>query len=506
MSRITPAAALSAVAIFALTACGTPAPADEPAATAPLLRIGSLQEPTGWDPSQSNEAHQIPFFQAVYDSILKREPDGSLAPMLATEWTTSDDGLVWTFDLRDDVTFTDGAVFDAEAAKANLDHFKAANGPFASNLGGVESVDVVDDDTFTVTLKAPDPSLGLVMSGPAGFMASPEALEAGITTEPVGSGPYVLDTAGTVVGSTYGFDRNDDYWGDQLPFDRVEFTIYTDETARVNALRSGQVDAAVLQRVSSATEADGAGLTTEPQYRNWEGIIFGDRDGTMVPELAERDVRQALCEAIDREAILDVVALGRAELTSQVFREGTEGFDPDLQDAYQYDPEHAEELLADARATGMALTLPQSPVFDPAIYGSIAQNWSDIGVTVGSHQWGPGEAVPSMQNAEFPVFYMALGQRDDWRAVRQLVAPTAPWNPFGTERDEVNELIEQIRTGDEEELATAARALNEYLVEEYWFCPVMRMENLFYWNASVVDVELQTELAVPAIYNYRPAE
>lgn len=506
MSRLTPAAALSAVVILALTACGAPAPEEEPAATAPLLRIGSLQEPTGWDPAQANEAHHVPLFQAAYDTLLKREPDGTLAPMLATEWTTSEDGLTWTFDLRDDVTFTDGAVFDAEAAKANLEHFKAANGPFASNLGGVESVEATDDDTVTVTLAAPDPAFGIVMSGPAGYMASPDALAAGITTEPVGSGPYVLDAATTVVGSTYAFDRNPDYWGEQLPFDRVEFTILTDETARLNALRSGQIDAAILQRVSSAVEADSAGLASAEHYLNWEGIFFADRDGTVVPELAERDVRQALCEAIDREAILDVVALGRGTLTSQVFREGTEAFDESLQDAYQYDPDHAEELLDDAGVTDLSITLPQSTTFDPAIYGSIAQNWSDIGVTVGSHQWGPGEAVPSMQNAEFPVFYMALGQRDDWRTVRQLIAPTAPWNPFETQRDEVDELISQMRSGTEDEFATAARALNEYLVDEYWFCPVMQPENLFYWNSSVVDVETQTELAVPALYNYRPAE
>jgi peptide/nickel transport system substrate-binding protein len=128
-------AAAATVAALALSACSAADP--EPAGsggteTAPLLTIGALQEPTSWDPAQANEGHLAPIYQSVYDTLIKREPDGELSPMLATEWTTGEDGLSLTLELRTDVTFTDGTPFDADAVKANIEHFQGANGPMSS--------------------------------------------------------------------------------------------------------------------------------------------------------------------------------------------------------------------------------------------------------------------------------------------------------------------------------------------------------------------------------------
>ncbi|UZX03132.1 ABC transporter substrate-binding protein [Arthrobacter sp. CDRTa11] len=507
-SRLLSTVVTAVVASLAFTACGGSTPesttTQQGPETAPLLRIGSLQEPQSYDPAQANEGHQAPIYQAVYDTLIKREPDGSLSPMLATSWEPSDGNTTYTLKLRDDVKFSDGTAFDSAAVKANLEHFTKANGPLAGTARSVQSVETPDATTAVIRLSEPDPGLPYSLANAAGYIASPSAVGTeAIKTKPVGSGPYTLDSANTVSGSKITYVRNADYWGDKLPFDKVEFQVLTDETARLNALKSGQIDAAVLNRAATAVEAEGAGLQHKPNEVNWEGIFFFDRNGTKLPELADVRVREALTLAIDREALLQAVHLGKGTLTSQTFRPGTEGYDEALDGKYTYNPDRARELLKEAGAENLTFTFPISPVFDPSIYDSIIQNWQDVGVTVNRHQWGPGQAIPSMLRAEYPIAYMALSQRDDWRHTIFQLAPSAPWNPFKVEDPELKGFIQKAQSGDEAEQKEAAKSINNFIVDNYWFSPLYRLQSHFYFTGSV-DVEPQTEQAVPSIYNYRP--
>ena len=116
MDRLDQARELIAKATALLEDAATAATSPEPSGsgdttTAPLLTIGSLTEPTSWDPAQANEGHFAPIYQSVYDTLIKREPDGRLSPMLATDWTLSDDKLTLQLELRDDVTWHDGTPF-----------------------------------------------------------------------------------------------------------------------------------------------------------------------------------------------------------------------------------------------------------------------------------------------------------------------------------------------------------------------------------------------------------
>lgn len=155
-----------------------------------LLNLGTGSEPISYDPAQAQEGDNFPFFQAVYDTLIHRLPDGSLAPMLATEWEYDETNTELTLTLRDDVVFSDGAEFDADVAKVNLERFQEASGPQGHTLNSVESIDVVDETTIQLNLNEPDPALLIYLSNAAGLMGSPEALDTpGIATVPVGSGP-----------------------------------------------------------------------------------------------------------------------------------------------------------------------------------------------------------------------------------------------------------------------------------------------------------------------------
>jgi peptide/nickel transport system substrate-binding protein len=498
-------------AVLALTGCGagdggTSDGGDGAGAGNALLTLGSLQEPTSWDPAQANEGHLAPIYQAVYDTLVKAEPDGELVPMLADDWTVSDDGLEVELSLKTGVTFTDGTPFNADAVKANIEHFQQANGPMLGNLAGVEDVEVVDDATVVLHLASPDPDLIRNLSNAGGYMGSPEAIEDGtIDSEPVGTGPYLLDPSRSVVGSNITYERNDDYWGDELPYDEVEFRILTDETARLNALTSGQIDAASLNRAASALQADAAGLNRAEDFSvNWGGLLFFDRDGELQPEFADVRVREALAIAIDSDALVDVGWEGLAQKTTQVWGTDTEAYDEGLNSAYDYDPDRARELLAEADASDLTLTLPMTSVFEPVIYDAIIQNWEDIGVTVERHEWAPGEPIPSMQRGEFAVSFMTLAQRSDWGTVKFLIAEDAPWNPMHSTDPELQKLIDAYPTADDAEQAELARQMNEWIVDNVWFAPVMYPDTFIHWNDSV-DVEVQVQQAVPSIYNYTPS-
>lgn len=505
--RLLQATVPAALSVWALSACSsTPQTSSSQSGpqTAPLLTIGSLQEPTSYDPAQANEGHLAPVYQSVYDTLIKRQPDGSLAPMLATSWAASDGGKTYTLKLRTGVTFTDGTPFDSAAVKANLEHFKAANGPLASTARSVQSVETPDATTAVLRLSAPDPALPYALTNAAGYMGSPKALGTpGIKTQPIGSGPYTLDAANTVAGSKITFVRNANYWGDKLPYDKVVFQILTDETARLNALKSGQIDAGILSRAASAADADSAGLQSKRNEVNWEGIFFFDRDGKKLPQLADVRVRQALTLAIDRQTLLQKAYLGKGTLTSQTFRPGTNGYDASLDGAYQYNADKARQLLKDAGAENLSVILPVTQVFDPSIYDAIEQNWKDVGVKVNRLQWGPGQPIPAMQRGDVAISYMALSQSNDWRHITFEIAPNAPWNPFKTERPELDAMITKAQTGDDATRAAADKQINKYIVDNYWFSPLYRLQTFFYFGKSV-DVQVQAEQAVPSIYNYKP--
>ena len=132
------ATALTVSAALALTACGGTANSGaRPPAAATALTLGTIQDVRSWDPAQAHVGHVLQPYQAVYDTLILRQPDGKLSPMLATDWKYNETNTKLTVDLRTDVTFSDGAKFDAEAAKANMDHFKKANGPQMAQLASL---------------------------------------------------------------------------------------------------------------------------------------------------------------------------------------------------------------------------------------------------------------------------------------------------------------------------------------------------------------------------------
>ncbi|GAA1775173.1 ABC transporter substrate-binding protein [Pseudarthrobacter sulfonivorans] len=500
------AAAITVSAALALTACGGGATgANNPAAAkTTTLTLGTVQEIRSWDPAQAHVGHILQPYQAAYDSLLLREPDGKLSPMLATTWKYNDANTKLTVDLRTDVTFSDGAKFDAEAAKANLDHFKTANGPQMAQLTAVTDVAVVDADTIELNLSTPDPSLEFYLSQAAGLMGSPKALGTeAIKTEPVGSGPYVMDKAATVKDSQSVFTARKDYWNNGLQkFQKVTFKTLTDLTARTNALVSGQVDGTLLDP-KTGKQAEGAKMALVTNQVDWQGLLLMDRDGATNPALGNLKVRQAINYAFDRKTILDQVLLGQGTPTSQPFGKASGAWTEELENYYSYDPAKAKQLLKEAGyETGVTLDVPSVPGFETQL-AVVKQQLADVGITLNVGSAITNTYTSDVAAKKFSSIYFTLFQGEPWVAINQIVSTKALYNPFKNASPELQAKIDAVQNGAKD-APKLAQEVNKYVVEQAWFAPLFRVNQMYYHN-SKITVTPQIQQAVPSIYNYSPA-
>ena len=411
------------------------------------------------------------YYQAVYDTLIREDASGELQPNLATGWEYDDSLTTLTMDLRSDVTFTDGAAFDADAAVANLERTRVTPGPRIADLANVTSVTAVDADTIELVLSAPDPGLVEQLARAAGQMASPASLDAGTFEAPVGSGPYVLDAANTVDGESYAFVRNEDYWNAEAwGFDSVTVQWVPDPSARLNALKAGQVNATAVE-FTQLEEAASAGLTAMEFGGGLVGIQFLDLAGDS--PISDVRVRQAINYALDADALSEAFSAGTGRVSDQPFGPHNAGFVDSLEDHYTHDVAKAKQLLAEAGyPDGVTITLPDSSGAFPGlpIMDAIVQQLGEAGITVEvvDSALDFPEIVNQMFTAAYPAWVTQWALASDWNVVSQWLLPSSTFNPFHVENPEVQALIDDVRGSTGEDQVKAYQALNTFLVDQAW--------------------------------------
>ena len=505
-------AAMSVVATLGLTACGGPDSGGGNGSTdsgAPkTLTIGAAIAPTTFSPQEAADAHNVQWFQPVYDNLVRQLPDGEFEPMIAEEWEYNDDNTVLTMKLNDGVTFASGGELDAATVEANLEATRDGSGPLASQFVSIKDVVVVDPLTVEIQLHAPDPALMRSLSQPGGTMTKIEKIgDESLATEPDGTGPYVLDASRTVSGSEYVFTKREDYWNTdlELPFDTIVVKPMTDITARINALASGQVDAAPIDTKSQATvEGSGAEVLTYPGA-GVMGLFLLDRAGEIAPALADVRVRQAINMALDRANMLATLRSGYGAATQQVFNPQSDAYDAALDETYPFDKDKALKLMADAGyADGFTVKSPDVSSFFPEATIA-AQALADIGVNIEWVSVAQTETLSEMLSGKYPLVLMQLQSTEPWQTVQFFIAPDAAWNARDSQDPELDKLIEKAQYADPGQAQAAAfQELNEWLVDQAWFAPFYFADNIFAISSDVT-VEPQVYQGVPSIYNYAPA-
>lgn len=521
MSRILKAIALGSVAALSLSACAGNAGDTSPttgsdsttaagngtvAGRAPELRIGAVVDVATWVAADAEWGNAATYYMAVYDTVLRTAADGTIEPGLAEEWAYSDDNLELTLDLRDGVSFTDGTELTADIVVQNLERFRNGASPNTSNLISVDTITAQDEDTVVLTLSEPDPALLTYLSQNSGLVVAPSAFDApDAQTNPVGSGPYVLDTAASTVGSSYRFTANEDYWDPSIQhYDAMTINYYADASALLNALRDNQIDIANLNSVTQIPDAEAAGYTINTLPVNWKGLIIADRNGQVNEALGDVRVRQAINYAIDREGLLQGLEDGYGEVTTQIFGPSTTAFDAELEDAYPYDPEKAKELLAEAGyPDGITITMPQTgfvPASEPELIAGVL---AESGINVEYEQAGEG-FISDLLGGKWAAFSFGLNQEPEpWMTYLLSVDPGSAWNVYHQEDAKVAELAQRMRQGGEDGEA-AGRELNAYLVEQAWFAPFYRVLGVIV-TADGTSVTMKDGQAVSNLWDIVPA-
>jgi peptide/nickel transport system substrate-binding protein len=368
-------------------------PAEEPPPPT-AFRIAVGIDPDTLDAIHGTTTTVDNMIEYMVETPLLTDKEGIVLPNLVTDWDVSADGLEYTLNFRENVTFHDGTVMDAEAIKWNFDRVLDPSlqvpqrGPFTS----IESVEIVDDNTIKLHLSDPyGPMLSVLSSGVIRIMSPASIEQEGNSyenvVEPVGTGPYKFGER--VAGERLVLTRNEDYWGELPYYSEVVFQVVPEAATRESLLLAGQADMIILPPVSDIPALKlnpNVQVLLAPSLR----IIFISLNNND-EVLSDVRVRQALNYAIDRQAIIDNVIFGAAEAMSAPIPSAEFGYC--AQDPYEYDPVKARELLADAGVEGIELNFISPTgryVQDFQSSQAVAGYLEEIGIesTVETMDWG----------------------------------------------------------------------------------------------------------------------
>lgn len=365
-----------------------------------VLRAGMQTDPVGLDPHLTNATATRNMMENVYDTLVMFDASGRIVPALAESWETSDDGLRWTFRLREGVTFHNGEPLKASDVVFSINRIKdpATASPRADHFALVERIEAVDERTVVFTLSQPfSPLLAKLAFSTNVIMSEAVLREHGDAQQVVvGTGPFrfveYLPQTRLVL------TRYEDYWGrdeegNPLPYlDGITFLFFPDPAARTTAIQTGTVD-----WVEYVPAADVLILQADPNVEVVGGLSANFRSlylNTTVPPLDDVRVRQAIAYAIDEQEIVDVALFGTGGIVATGTTIPAGNFYAIEANPYTgRNLERARELLAEAGlAEGFTLDIYVTTTYDflrdPAEV--IQAHLADIGIrtTITAEDWG----------------------------------------------------------------------------------------------------------------------
>ncbi|CAN5169285.1 ABC transporter substrate-binding protein [soil metagenome] len=363
---------MTSVAALAMTvsmvACGSNQSASpNTAPTDTTLTLSFLEDPgQPPDPDVFYGTQGLLLTTNTYEGLLGFESgtaEATLVPALATSWTASPDNTVFTFQLREGVTFHDGTPFLSDAVKASFDRRTAvAQGP-AYMVSNVESVVAEGDHAVTVTLASPDSTFLYQLASPYGpKMLSPTALAANagadqaqtyLMTTDIGTGPYTLTAAN--VGDRYQLTAYDQYWGKKPYYTQVDIPVISDTSAQQLQLDTGEIAAVLHDIPSSAINSyqDNSKFSTYVLPTAVSDYMYVNPN---TPVMSNADVRQALLQAVDLDSLAQNAFFGRGTKAKQVYPANVSDPQYAVQDI-EFDPSRLEAAVAALPADTRSITI-----------------------------------------------------------------------------------------------------------------------------------------------------
>ncbi|MFD1947561.1 ABC transporter substrate-binding protein [Nocardioides aestuarii] len=504
--------ALAAALALGVTSCAESDRSDEGGGSGDggTFTFGAAGAPEMFDPFYATDGETFRVTRQMFQGLLGIKPGtATVQPELATEWSADEAGTTWTFQLRDDVTFHDGEPFNADAVCYNFDRMFDQNeagqvageywgyvmGSFSNDPEGslYKSCEATGEFEATIEITRATSGFPTMLTLDSLSMQSPKALEEGdangIAAEgegfsfpdyafaPVGTGAFKFGEYDEANG-TITLERNDDYWGDPAKTSELVFRVIPDESTRRQELEAGSINGYDLPNPAdwSGLEDDG----NEVVIRDPFNIFYVGLTPENNPALKDLKVRQALYHAIDREQLVQSQLPEGAAVATQFMPEAVKGWNADLA-AYDYNPDEAKQLLADAGQEDLTIDFayptevsrPYMP--DPqALYEAIRANLEDVGVTVNvkTASWNGGY-LDNVTAGKYDAYL--LGWTGDYDSADNFIGTffgNLNSNDFGTKAYPWGaQLSQDLKDADaivdEDERAARYEELNQQIMEDY---------------------------------------
>lgn len=329
------------------------------------------------DPYQLTAAGTREVLFNIYEGLVKATATGEYVPAVASDSTVSEDGLTYTFTLREGVRFHNGDTVTAEDVKYSFETCAetTVDTALAAALSSVQTLST-EGDTVTITLAEPNPDflsyVGMVYIVPDDYTEQ--------STAPVGTGPFQFVSRS--VQENLVMEKFADYWGEPAYLDKVTFKIFEDANALMSALSAESVDLAVHLTI------DQVNTLSAETYKTLEGtmnLVQALYLNNAVEPFDNEKVRQAMCYAVNVDEILQLTSEGHgAKLGTSIYPAFTKYFDESLVDAYPYDVEKAKQLLAEAgyeNGFSMTITVPSNYTPHMNVAQVLVEQLAQVGIT-----------------------------------------------------------------------------------------------------------------------------
>lgn len=436
-----------------------------------VLVVGQIAEPKSLDPQADTAVNDFRILMNMYDGLV-RYADGSLqvVPALATKWDISADGTVYTFNLRHGVKFHDGSPFNAEAVKFTFDrmlkedHPYHDTGPFPLSFffSAVQDVTVLADDKVQFTLDKPYAPFLSNLAYPTGLIVSPAAVKKygkDFGRHPSGTGAFKF--AEWQSNSKVVVVRNPGYWDGVPSLEAVVFRPITDGNTRVAEMLSGGIDMMVEVPPDSV-----ARFANNSRYQLYEQagphvwfLILNLKEGPF----KDKRVRQAVNYAINKQALVDNVLQGTAQIAAGPTPPAFSWAYNDSLQPYPFDPDKARKLIKEAGADGAEITFyvteGGSGMLDPIPMGAAIQaDLAKVGLKakIETYEWNTflGKVNPGLEG-KADMAEMAW-MTNDPDTLPYLALRTAAWPDEGGfnsgyySNPKVDELLEKARSSTDQ--------------------------------------------------------
>ena len=450
--RHTQVIAGAAVGLLLLSACsgggedvdldGDAASGDE--ASGPVLRAAIGGEPDQLDPNKTSSYFSFQVLENVFDTLVEPDENLEMQPALAESWETSEDGLTWTFALREGVTFHDGSHFTADDVVYSYNRIIDEELSPSWRFGAVEEITAVDDHTVEITVAQPTPNLLSSLGGFKGLAIVDQAnVESGdITTAPVGTGPFSV--ADYTSGESIELVANPDYWGGAPEIGGVTYTFISEGSTAIASLQGGEIDwtdSIPVQQLEQLEGDDAVETGVVPSNDYWY-LALNQKKAPW----SDVRARQAVAYAIDREAIVQAVSFGTAAENQLAIPE--ESFWYTEYDEYSTDTARAQSLLTEAGVTSATIDFLATSDYPETVTAAqiIADNLAPLGITVNIRTVDFATWLDEQNSGSFDLLMMGwLGNidPDDFYYAQHHSAGGS--NAQGYANPEVDALLEEAR-------------------------------------------------------------